>query len=155
MEGPDTRSQQSSEDSEYRGEELGDDEESTSPVIAINTSALGPGETTTVDGITYNSRGYEVCGQLNQHSKPCQRIGRCPFHGGKITYAIPSAFHLSLFPPPPIVHLVLMISSVSFSLSPPPAGKPRRHAVKKCTSPFMHRFLHKHLIITIIIINFK
>lgn len=28
----------------------------------------------------YNSRGYEICGQLNQHSKPCQRIGSCPFH---------------------------------------------------------------------------
>jgi len=33
--------------------------------------------------LVYNSRGYEVCGQLNQHSKPCQRIGRCPFHGSK------------------------------------------------------------------------
>merc|ERR1711862_198963 len=33
-----------------------------------------------IDGIHYNSRGYEICGQLNQHSKPCQRIGSCPFH---------------------------------------------------------------------------
>lgn len=33
-----------------------------------------------IDGIHYNNRGYEICGQLNQHSKPCQRIGSCPFH---------------------------------------------------------------------------
>lgn len=33
-----------------------------------------------IDGVHYNSRGYEICGQLNQHSKPCQRIGSCPFH---------------------------------------------------------------------------
>jgi len=24
--------------------------------------------------------GYTVCGALNQHSKPCKRIGHCPFH---------------------------------------------------------------------------
>jgi len=33
-----------------------------------------------VDGVYFNSRGFEICGQLNQHSKPCQRIGKCPFH---------------------------------------------------------------------------
>jgi len=27
-----------------------------------------------------NHRSYEICGQTNRHSKPCQRIGRCPFH---------------------------------------------------------------------------
>eukprot|EP01102_Stenamoeba_stenopodia_P017314 TRINITY_DN6189_c0_g1_i1.p1 TRINITY_DN6189_c0_g1~~TRINITY_DN6189_c0_g1_i1.p1 ORF type:complete len:542 (-),score=79.47 TRINITY_DN6189_c0_g1_i1:99-1724(-) len=41
------------------------------------------GEVTIVDGVVYNNRGYEVCGQLNQHSKPCQRIGKCPFHKTK------------------------------------------------------------------------
>ena len=40
-------------------------------------------ETTVIDGVVYNSRGYEVCGHLNQHNKPCQRIGYCPFHGSK------------------------------------------------------------------------
>lgn len=34
------------------------------------------------DSLT-NSRGYEICGHLNQHNKPCKRIGYCPFHGGK------------------------------------------------------------------------
>lgn len=28
----------------------------------------------------YNDRGYKICGHLNQHRKPCQRIGKCPFH---------------------------------------------------------------------------
>ena len=74
------------------------DEMPSPPVIAINTSALGPGETTTVDGVTYNSRGYEVCGQLNQHSKPCQRIGRCPFHhDAKKEYYCPSSPFFPVF----------------------------------------------------------
>jgi len=42
--------------------------------------ALPPGGTTVIDGVTYNNRGYEVCGALNKFNKPCQRIGRCPFH---------------------------------------------------------------------------
>lgn len=25
----------------------------------------------------------EICGRINQHGKPCQRVGRCPFHGIK------------------------------------------------------------------------
>jgi hypothetical protein len=41
---------------------------------------LAPGGTTVIDGVTYNNRGYEVCGSLNKFNKPCQRIGRCPFH---------------------------------------------------------------------------
>lgn len=28
----------------------------------------------------WNDRGYEVCGHVNRHGKPCQRIGNCPFH---------------------------------------------------------------------------
>jgi len=32
------------------------------------------------DGRVYNAKGYNVCGVLNQHHLPCQRIGRCPFH---------------------------------------------------------------------------
>jgi len=39
-----------------------------------------PSSPVEIDGVHYNSRGYEICGQLNQHSKPCQRIGTCPFH---------------------------------------------------------------------------
>lgn len=31
----------------------------------------------------YNDRNYEVCGFLNQHKKPCLRIGKCPFHWAK------------------------------------------------------------------------
>lgn len=27
-----------------------------------------------------NPSGYTICGVLNQHQKPCQRIGKCPFH---------------------------------------------------------------------------
>jgi len=27
-----------------------------------------------------NQKAYEICGQTNRHGKPCQRIGRCPFH---------------------------------------------------------------------------
>jgi len=34
-----------------------------------------------INGIVYNDRGYEICGHMNQHNKPCQRIGNCPFHG--------------------------------------------------------------------------
>jgi hypothetical protein len=33
-----------------------------------------------INGVTYSSKGYEVCGVRNQHQKPCMRIGRCPFH---------------------------------------------------------------------------
>jgi hypothetical protein len=40
-------------------------------------------ELTVIDGVTYNNRGYEICGVLNQHRKPCQRIGNCPFHKNK------------------------------------------------------------------------
>lgn len=38
------------------------------------------GEFTIIEGIMYNNRGYEICGVLNQHNRPCQRIGKCPFH---------------------------------------------------------------------------
>lgn len=27
-----------------------------------------------------DKRKEEICGRINQHGKPCQRIGRCPFH---------------------------------------------------------------------------
>lgn len=38
------------------------------------------GEYVKINGEMYNDRGYKICGHLNQHSKPCQRIGKCPFH---------------------------------------------------------------------------
>eukprot|EP01119_Soliformovum_irregulare_P004362 TRINITY_DN15353_c0_g1_i1.p1 TRINITY_DN15353_c0_g1~~TRINITY_DN15353_c0_g1_i1.p1 ORF type:complete len:590 (+),score=120.52 TRINITY_DN15353_c0_g1_i1:76-1845(+) len=47
------------------------------PSSGTSTSEM---ETVEVDGVVYNNRGYEVCGRMNQHNKPCQRIGRCPFH---------------------------------------------------------------------------
>lgn len=34
-------------------------------------------------GQVFNQRGYVICGVLNQHDRPCQRIGRCPFHPTK------------------------------------------------------------------------
>lgn len=61
---------------------------------------MGPNDTTTINGIVYNSRGYEVCGQLNQHSKPCQRIGRCPFHGGKKPEGVLSGSGSIMLPQP-------------------------------------------------------
>ncbi len=33
-----------------------------------------------INGTWFNDRGYEICGVMNQHNKPCQRIGTCPFH---------------------------------------------------------------------------
>jgi len=30
-----------------------------------------------------DKRKEEICGRINQHGKPCQRIGRCPFHTAK------------------------------------------------------------------------
>ncbi|KAL9654687.1 hypothetical protein ABK040_006749 [Willaertia magna] len=33
-----------------------------------------------IDGEMYNDRGYKICGFMNQHNRPCQRIGKCPFH---------------------------------------------------------------------------
>ncbi|KAG2389033.1 hypothetical protein C9374_014433 [Naegleria lovaniensis] len=33
-----------------------------------------------VNGQMYNDRGYQICGFMNQHNRPCQRIGKCPFH---------------------------------------------------------------------------
>eukprot|EP01118_Nematostelium_gracile_P011216 TRINITY_DN394_c0_g1_i3.p1 TRINITY_DN394_c0_g1~~TRINITY_DN394_c0_g1_i3.p1 ORF type:complete len:491 (+),score=114.46 TRINITY_DN394_c0_g1_i3:196-1668(+) len=63
--------------------------------ISVNVSKVeadgSPSEATmTIDGVVYNSRGYEVCGHLNQHNKPCQRIGKCPFHDGKVPKSQPS-----------------------------------------------------------------
>lgn len=37
------------------------------------------------DGIVYNKKGYRICGVMNQHDKPCQRIGHCPFHNTNVT----------------------------------------------------------------------
>jgi SHAQKYF class myb-like DNA-binding protein len=35
---------------------------------------------TIIDNRVYNAKGYRICAELNQHDRPCQRIGRCPFH---------------------------------------------------------------------------
>lgn len=34
-----------------------------------------------INGKVYNDKGHPICGVLNQHDKPCRRIGKCPFHG--------------------------------------------------------------------------
>lgn len=34
-----------------------------------------------MSGKVYNDKGHNICGVLNQHDKPCKRIGKCPFHG--------------------------------------------------------------------------
>lgn len=33
-----------------------------------------------IRGKVYNKKGHTICGVLNQHDRPCHRIGRCPFH---------------------------------------------------------------------------
>lgn len=35
---------------------------------------------TIIEGRVYNDKGHNICGVLNQHDKPCKRIGKCPFH---------------------------------------------------------------------------
>lgn len=70
---------------------------------------LPPGGTTVIDGVTYNNRGYEVCGALNKFNKPCQRIGRCPFHPEQ----------KKADPPPPV-------AIPNEGLAPVPAPEPRR-----------------------------
>lgn len=35
---------------------------------------------TIIEGRVYNDKGHNICGVLNQHDKPCRRIGNCPFH---------------------------------------------------------------------------
>eukprot|EP01102_Stenamoeba_stenopodia_P001824 TRINITY_DN1165_c0_g1_i1.p1 TRINITY_DN1165_c0_g1~~TRINITY_DN1165_c0_g1_i1.p1 ORF type:complete len:309 (+),score=97.48 TRINITY_DN1165_c0_g1_i1:268-1194(+) len=50
----------------------------------------------------WNDRGYEVCGHVNRHGKPCQRIGNCPFHSKskKRTKAVkPASVPASRSPP--------------------------------------------------------
>ncbi|KAJ8902907.1 hypothetical protein NDN08_006225 [Rhodosorus marinus] len=37
------------------------------------------------DGLVYNKNGYRICGVMNQHDKPCQRIGHCPFHNTNVS----------------------------------------------------------------------
>lgn len=35
---------------------------------------------TIIAGKVYNDKGHGICGVLNQHNRPCRRIGKCPFH---------------------------------------------------------------------------
>jgi SHAQKYF class myb-like DNA-binding protein len=35
---------------------------------------------TVAGNCVYNEKGYRICAEPNQHDRPCQRIGRCPFH---------------------------------------------------------------------------
>jgi hypothetical protein len=49
--------------------------------VAHDEAKIRAAGCTVLNGIVTNANGYNVCGVLNQHDKPCQRIGRCPFHG--------------------------------------------------------------------------
>ncbi|EFC49197.1 SANT domain-containing protein [Naegleria gruberi] len=51
----------------------------TSSVNSKTTPGLPPGHKI-INGEMYNDRGYKICGFMNQHNRPCQRIGKCPFH---------------------------------------------------------------------------
>lgn len=54
---------------------------STSTTVKQQTSSNGlPAGYKIVNGQMYNDRGYQICGFMNQHNRPCQRIGKCPFH---------------------------------------------------------------------------
>lgn len=58
------------------------EEEKTNNVQNLNTNeiiTIVPTTSNSIDLIT-NPSGYQICGVLNQHQKPCQRIGKCPFH---------------------------------------------------------------------------
>ena len=74
-----------------------------------------------VDGIHYNSRGYEICGQMNQHSKPCQRIGTCPFHKRLATTGAP--LPPPVIPVPPVEKEIIASPVIPKSKPDPPIKK--------------------------------
>jgi SHAQKYF class myb-like DNA-binding protein len=64
-------------DKEMEGTEL-------KPFPTTNTSG---NESDRMVGV--NESGFQICGVINAHKKPCQRIGKCPFHSRKNTDSIP------------------------------------------------------------------
>jgi len=42
-----------------------------------------------VSPVSEKSKEEVICGILNQHGKPCQRIGKCPFHGQRSKKSLP------------------------------------------------------------------
>lgn len=50
------------------------------PVAIYDIAKLHAANCTVFEGKVYNGKGHPICGVLNQHDKPCHRIGRCPFH---------------------------------------------------------------------------
>ena len=55
-------------------------DESTSSTPTTDTKSGIPQGYKIINGEMYNDRGYKICGFMNQHNRPCQRIGKCPFH---------------------------------------------------------------------------
>lgn len=49
--------------------------------LLYDISKLHAAQCTIIGGKVYNDKGHSICGVLNQHDKPCKRIGKCPFHG--------------------------------------------------------------------------
>lgn len=49
--------------------------------MLYDISKLHAAQCTIIGGKVYNDKGHSICGVLNQHDKPCKRIGKCPFHG--------------------------------------------------------------------------
>ncbi len=50
------------------------------PVAIYDIAKLINAKCTVFRGKVYNDKGHPICGVLNQHDRPCHRIGRCPFH---------------------------------------------------------------------------
>ena len=54
-----------------------------SPEMAVaiyDIAKLLNAKCTVFRGKVYNDKGHPICGVLNQHDRPCGRIGKCPFH---------------------------------------------------------------------------
>eukprot|EP00177_Eucheuma_denticulatum_P005185 GFKZ01009441.1.p1 GENE.GFKZ01009441.1~~GFKZ01009441.1.p1 ORF type:complete len:869 (-),score=60.35 GFKZ01009441.1:1107-3713(-) len=49
--------------------------------VLYDIAKLQAAKCSIIGGKVYNDKGHSICGVLNQHDKPCRRIGKCPFHG--------------------------------------------------------------------------
>lgn len=50
-------------------------------LLLYDIAKLHAAQCSIIGGKVYNDKGHSICGVLNQHDKPCKRIGKCPFHG--------------------------------------------------------------------------
>lgn len=55
--------------------------QSSNQGLLYDISKLHAAQCAIIGGKVYNDKGHSICGVLNQHDKPCKRIGKCPFHG--------------------------------------------------------------------------